>query len=164
MRIENLPIDNLIPYIRNPRKNENTIEKVASSIKEFGFRQPIVVDDEKVIIAGHTRYEAAKRLQLSKVPVHVAKGLTEQQVKAYRIADNRVGQDSERDYDLLKLEIEELAKPELTGFEDFEISDILKEINFSPGTESEQSKLDELEPKMIECPFCQKEFDIREQE
>ena len=164
MIIENLPIENLIPYIRNPRKNENTIEKVASSIKEFGFRQPIVVDDEKVIIAGHTRYEAAKRLQLSIVPVHVAKGLTEQQVKAYRIADNRVGQASEWDYDLLKLEIEELAKPELTGFEDFEISDILKEINFSPGTESEQSKLDELEPKMIECPFCQKEFDIREQE
>ena len=164
MEIQKLAIEKVIPYIRNPRKNENAVEKVTSSIHEFGFRQPIVVDAENVIIAGHTRYEAAKRLQLSKVPVHVAKGLTEQQVKAYRIADNRVGQDSEWDYDLLKLEIEELAKPELTGFEDFEITDILKEIDFSPGTESEQSKLDELEPKMIECPFCQKEFDIREQE
>jgi ParB-like chromosome segregation protein Spo0J len=128
MIIENLPIENLIPYIRNPRKNENTIEKVASSIKEFGFRQPIVVDAEKVIIAGHTRYEAAKRLQLSKVPVHVAKGLTEQQVKAYRIAD------------------------------------ILKEINFEPGSQDEQHSLDELNPKIVECPFCHKEFNAREQE
>ena len=164
MRIENLPIENLIPYIRNPRKNENTIEKVTASIHEFGFRQPIVVDAENVIIAGHTRYEAAKRLQLSKVPVHVAKGLTEQQVKAYRIADNRVGQDSEWDYDLLKLEIEELAKPELTGFEDFEISDILKEINFDPTSQDEQHSLDELNPKIVECPFCHKEFNAREQE
>ena len=164
MIIENLPIENLIPYIRNPRKNENTIEKVTASIHEFGFRQPIVVDAENVIIAGHTRYEAAKRLQLSKVPVHVAKGLTEQQVKAYRIADNRVGQDSEWDYDLLKLEIEELAKPELTGFEDFEISDILKEINFDPTSQDEQHSLDELNPKIVECPFCHKEFNAREQE
>ena len=90
MKIENVSIAKVIPYIRNPRKNENAVEKVASSIKEFGFRQPIVVDEESVIIAGHTRYESAKRLGMETVPVHVAKGLTPQQVKAYRIADNRV--------------------------------------------------------------------------
>ena len=164
MKIENVSIAKVIPYIRNPRKNDNAIEKVASSIQEFGFRQPIVVDEESVIIAGHTRYESAKRLGMNTVPVHVAKGLTPQQVKAYRIADNRVGQESEWDYDLLKLELDELKNPESTGFEDFEISDILKEINFEPSFESEQQRLDELDPKMVECPHCHKEFDVREQE
>ena len=128
MKIENVSIAKIIPYIRNPRKNENAVEKVASSIKEFGFRQPIVVDEESVIIAGHTRYESAKRLGMETVPVHVAKGLTPQQVKAYRIADNRVGQEAEWDMDLLKLELEELDNPELTGFDPDELQNILVEI------------------------------------
>ena len=162
MQIESVALNKIIPYIRNPRKNENAIEKVASSIKEFGFRQPIVVDSENVIIAGHTRFEAAKRLGLDVVPIHVADGLTEQQAKAYRIADNRVGQEAEWDFDLLKLELEELDNPELTGFEDFEISEFLKEINFDAGTEDDQSRLDQLEPKLINCPHCGKEFDLRE--
>ena len=127
MKIENVSIAKVIPYVRNPRKNENAVEKVASSIQEFGFRQPIVVDEESVIIAGHTRYESAKRLGMETVPVHVAKGLTPQQVKAYRIADNRVNQDSEWDMDLLKLELEELDEPELTGFDEQELKDILAE-------------------------------------
>ena len=128
MKIENVSIAKVIPYIRNPRKNENAVEKVASSIKEFGFRQPIVVDEESVIIAGHTRYESAKRLGMETVPVHVAKGLTPQQVKAYRIADNRVGQEAEWDMDLLKLELEELDNPELTGFDPDELQNILAEL------------------------------------
>ena len=162
MQIETVALNKIIPYIRNPRKNANAIEKVASSIHEFGFRQPIVVDSKNVIIAGHTRFEAAKRLGMDVVPIHVADGLTEQQAKAYRIADNRVGLESEWDFDLLKLELEELDNPELTGFEDFEISDILKEINFDAGTEDDQSRLDQLEPKLINCPHCGKEFDLRE--
>jgi DNA modification methylase len=128
MQIESVALNKIIPYIRNPRKNDNAVEKVASSIKEFGFRQPIVVDSENVIIAGHTRFEAAKRLGLDLVPVHVADGLTEQQVKAYRIADNRVGQEAEWDYDLLKLELEELDNPELTGFDEDELNGILAEV------------------------------------
>ena len=164
MQIESVALNKIIPYIRNPRKNDNAVEKVASSIQEFGFRQPIVVDSKNVIIAGHTRFEAAKRLGLDVVPIHVADGLTEQQAKAYRIADNRVSQEAEWDYDLLKLELEEIESPELTGFEEFEISDILKEINFEPSFENEQQRLDELEPKMVECPHCHKEFDVRKQE
>ena len=164
MQIESVALNKIIPYIRNPRKNDNAVEKVASSIQEFGFRQPIVVDSKNVIIAGHTRFEAAKRLGLDVVPIHVADGLTEQQAKAYRIADNRVSQEAEWDYDLLKLELEEIESPELTGFEEFEISDILKEINVEPSFENEQQRLDELEPKMVECPHCHKEFDVRKQE
>ena len=91
MNIVNKKIEDIIPYIRNPRKNQ-AIDKVAGSLKEFGFRQPIVVDKQMVIIAGHTRFEAAKKLGIKEVPIHIADNLTPAQVKAYRIADNRVAQ------------------------------------------------------------------------
>jgi ParB-like chromosome segregation protein Spo0J len=130
MKVQEFPLDSIIPYARNPRRGP-AIEKVASSIKEFGFRQPIVVDPERVIIAGHTRYEAAKRLGLKTAPVHVAEGLTRAQVKAYRIADNRVAQDAEWDYELLKLELSDLKSLEfgceVTGFDVPELSELFGE-------------------------------------
>src|SRR3982074_851240 len=90
MTIENWPIVRPIPYARNARRiPQSAIDKVAASIKEFGWRQPIVVDSEDVIIAGHTRLLGAQKLELSEVPVHVALNLTPAQVKAYRIMDNR---------------------------------------------------------------------------
>lgn len=95
MKVELIDIGRVIPYARNPRRNEQAIAKVAASIKEYGFRQPIVVDEEMVIIAGHTRLQAAQQLGLSKVPVHTATGLTATQVKAYRLADNRTAQEYE---------------------------------------------------------------------
>lgn len=128
MKIEMLPLDKILPYARNPRINAHAIDKVAASLKEFGFRQPIVVDSEMVIIVGHVRYEASRRLELIKVPVHIAEGLTKEQVKAYRIADNRVGEESEWDNSLLELEISELDSLEfdnsLLGFEDNELAEI----------------------------------------
>ena len=124
MKTETWNINRLIPYARNPRKNDGAVDKVAASIKEFGFRQPIVVDTEGVIIAGHTRYKAAKKLGLDKVPVHVADGLTPAQVRAYRIADNKAGEGSEWDMELLALEIEDLKLEdypvELTGLDESE--------------------------------------------
>ena len=84
-------IDEIKPYERNPRLNDNAVDAVAASLKEFGFRQPIVIDGDGVIVCGHTRYKAAKKLGLAKVPVHVAKDLTPEQVKAYRLADNKTG-------------------------------------------------------------------------
>jgi DNA modification methylase len=152
MQIESVALNKIIPYIRNPRKNENAVEKVASSIQEFGFRQPIVVDAENVIIAGHTRFEAAKRLGLDLVPVHVADGLTEQQVKAYRIADNRVGQEAEWDYDLLKLEMDELDNPELTGFNEDELNSILAEVGEGMSGEEGLTDPDEV-PEVPDVPF-----------
>ncbi len=128
MKIELMPLAQVLPYARNPRINAHAIEKVAASIKEFGFRQPIVVDAENVIVVGHVRYEAAKRLGLKKVPVHIAAELTPEQIKAYRITDNRVGEESEWDKALLQLEIVELEEAafsaELLGFNDEEIRDI----------------------------------------
>jgi len=166
MKVENWPISKPIPYSRNPRRNEAAISKVAGSIKEFGWRQPIVVDTEGVIIAGHTRLLAAQHLRLQEVPVHVATDLSPQQIKAYRLADNRVAQEAEWDNDLLILELEELKEEgfdlDLTGFEQEEIEQ-LGPVNFEPGTEDDQGQLDQLEPKWIDCPHCGKEFDLREQ-
>jgi ParB-like chromosome segregation protein Spo0J len=128
MKIELMPLDQVLPYARNPRINAHAVEKVAASIKEFGFRQPIVVDGEMVIVVGHVRYEAAKRLGLKKVPVHIATDLTPEQIKAYRITDNRVGEESEWDKALLQLEIVELEEAafsaDLLGFNDEELRDI----------------------------------------
>jgi ParB-like chromosome segregation protein Spo0J len=106
MEIQEIEIDKIIPYINNPRKNLN-IDKVASSIKEFGFQQPIVVDKSNTIIVGHTRFEAAKKLGITKVPVQIA-DLSDTQAKAYRIADNRLNQDASWDTKLLNIEFNDL--------------------------------------------------------
>lgn len=105
MDVQTVDISTITPYESNPRRNRNSVGKVADSIKEYGWRQPIVVDEDMVIIAGDTRYQAANRLKLKEVPIHIAKGLSEEQVQAYRIMDNRSGEDSAWDMDLLKIEI-----------------------------------------------------------
>ena|SRR5205807_500530 len=89
MHVELRPLASIRPYERNPRVNDQAVDAVAASIREFGFRQPIVVDEDGVIVVGHTRYKAALKLGLENVPVHVATGLTPAQIKAYRIADNQ---------------------------------------------------------------------------
>lgn len=101
-------IADIKPYENNPRKNDKAVEAVANSIKEFGFKNPIIVDSENVIIAGHTRYKAAKRLRLKTVPVIIANDLTSEQVKAFRIADNRVGEIATWDFDILDIELESI--------------------------------------------------------
>ena len=108
MKIKLLPVESLIPYARNPRNNAAAVDKVAASIKEYGWQQPIVVDSEMVIIVGHTRLLAAKKLGLEKVPVKIADTLTDEQIKAYRLADNRTGEIAVWDTELLKLELNEL--------------------------------------------------------
>jgi len=127
MNIQEIEIDKLIPYHNNPRKNQ-AVNKVASSLKEYGFQQPIVTDKDLVLIVGHTRLLAAKKLGLSKVPVLVA-DLSEAKAKAYRIADNRLNEDSEWDIDLLTLEISDLLEQnyelDLLGFDANELDKFL---------------------------------------
>src|SRR5918997_873869 len=103
MKIEQWPLSRIKPYENNPRLNDDAVDAVAASIREFGFRQPIVVDAEGVIICGHTRYKAAQKLGLDKVPVHVATDLSPEQIKAYRIADNQTASLAEWNYDLLPI-------------------------------------------------------------
>src|SRR5271166_5555131 len=114
------PIARIKPYDQNPRINDAAVDAVAASIKAFGFRQPIVVDEEGVIIVGHTRYFAALKLGMTTVPVHVAIGLSPAQVKAYRLADNQTAQLSDWDNDKLVVELLQLRQMNfdlnLTGF------------------------------------------------
>src|SRR5262245_22629651 len=108
MLVELWPIERVKPYDRNPRLNDEAVDAVASSIQEFGFRQPIVVDAAGVIVVGHTRWRAAKKLGLAQVPVHVATDLTPEQIKAYRLADNKTNELAEWNFDLLPLELADL--------------------------------------------------------
>lgn len=129
MKVTLRPIAEIKPYERNPRINEDAVDAVAASIKEFGFRQPIVVDASDVIICGHTRYKAAMQLELAKVPVHVAKDLSAEQIKAYRIADNKTAELAEWDFDLLPIELGELQECNydlgLLGFDQEELAKML---------------------------------------
>ncbi len=132
MQIKLAEISNIKPYENNPRKlSDQAIEKVAMSLKEYGFRQPIVVDKDMVIVAGHTRFRASKKLGLKQVPISVIDNLTEEQINAYRIADNRTAEESEWDNELLKMEIKELEakdfKLNLLGFNDEQLNNILFE-------------------------------------
>ena len=130
MKIETWPIDRVQPYDKNPRLNEKAIEPVARSLREFGFRQPLVVDADGVLIVGHTRLLAAKSLGMTEVPVHVATDLTPAQIRAYRIADNRTAEIAEWDYDLLPIELGELRDMDfdldLIGFSTAEIAKLVE--------------------------------------
>src|SRR5438046_7836327 len=108
MQVAERPIASITPYDKNPRINDPAVDAVAASIRQFGFRQPIVVDEAGVIIVGHTRYKAALKLGLKEVPVHVAVGLSPAQVKAYRLADNQTAQLSGWDDDKLMQELAQL--------------------------------------------------------
>ena len=127
--IEIRDINSIKPYEKNPRQNDDAVEAVAASLKEFGFRQPIVVDGDGVIICGHTRLKAAQKLGLAKVPVHVAHDLTPEQVKALRIADNKTSDLSDWDYDILPIELAELQEAGfdlgLLAFDEDELSKLL---------------------------------------
>jgi len=130
MKVQLVPITSIRPYDKNPRLNDHAVDAVANSIREFGFRQPIVLDKKGVIVVGHTRYKAALKLGLKEVPVHVARGLTPAQVKAYRIADNQTASLAQWDYDLLPLELVDLQKMnvdlDLTGFSSEELLRLLE--------------------------------------
>tara|TARA_R100000426_G_scaffold41432_1_gene32080 strand:+ start:338 stop:1528 length:1191 start_codon:yes stop_codon:yes gene_type:complete len=128
MKIKQIGIDELIPYHNNPRKNQ-AVNKVASSINEYGFQQPIVVDKNMIVIVGHTRLLGAKKLGLKQVPVYIA-DLSDSKAKAYRIADNRLNEDSIWDFDLLDLEVKGLLEDnyniDLLGFDSVELDKFLK--------------------------------------
>jgi DNA modification methylase len=129
MKIELRPIAAVKPYEQNPRLNDDAVDAVTASLREFGFRQPIVVDTDGVIVCGHTRYKAALKLGLEKVPVHVAKDLSPEQIKAYRIADNQTASLATWDYDLLPIELAELQGMNydlgLLGFDPDELAKLL---------------------------------------
>lgn len=116
MKVKNVSIDSIKPYENNPRDNDGGVDAVANSIKEFGWQQPIVVDKDNIIIVGHTRYKAAKKLGMDKVPVVVADSLSPEQVKAYRLADNKTGELTDWDMGLLDDELADIADIDMSDF------------------------------------------------
>lgn len=128
MEIITKKVTDLKPYEKNPRKNDDAVEYVAASIKEFGFKNPIVIDKDNVIVCGHTRYKAAKQLKIKEVPCIVADDLTDEQIKAYRLADNKVTEQAKWDFELLDDEISEIFDLDMSlfGF-DFDEEDESKE-------------------------------------
>ena len=127
--VELRPIEAIKPYPGNPRVNDDAVDAVAASLTEYGFRQPIVVDADGVIIVGHTRWKAANKLGLTKVPVHVATDLPPEKVKAYRIADNQTATLAEWDFELLPIELKDLQQADydlsLLGFDEDELAKLL---------------------------------------
>lgn len=160
MKIEQWDIDRVRPYEKNPRRNDKAVQAVAESIREFGFRQPIVVDSDGVIVVGHTRYKAALKLGLKTVPVHVAADLTPQQARAYRLADNRTAENAEWDVDLLPIELGELREGgfdlKLAGFSDKELAEYLRE--FDTDLEDGDAHADAADT--VRCPKCGHEFPV----
>lgn len=143
-QIITMPIGEVKPYLNNPRVNRDAVEKVAASLRSFGWRQPIVVDKDHVIIAGHTRLEAAKSLRYKEVPVLVADDLTEEQVRAYRLADNKTAEFSLWDLDKLDEELAEIADIDMTlfGFDFPELDEI------GEAEEDDYEPEDEIEPRV----------------
>ena len=127
MNVKEINIKDIRPYEKNPRKNNSAVAYVAESIKQFGFKVPIIIDKNNVIVAGHTRYKAAKKLGINTVPVIIADDLTDEQIKAFRLADNKVAEQAEWDIDLLNEELEEIFDIDMTDF-GFEVLEEEKEV------------------------------------
>ena len=142
MQIIEKSITEITPYEKNPRKNDEAVEYVANSIKEFGFKVPIVIDKNGVIVAGHTRYKAAQELGLEKLPCVIADDLTEEQVKAFRLADNKVGEVAEWDFDLLD--------DELDGIFDIDMSEFGFDIDLDLGEEEPTEIVEDEIPEEVE--------------
>lgn len=142
MDIINKNVDELIPYINNPRENDDAVDAVASSIKNFGFKVPIVIDGKNEIVNGHTRLKAAKKLGIENIPAIIADDLTPEQIKAFRLADNRVGELSAWDSDALAIELEELSNLDfdmsMYGFDSMESNVDIDDIFFDDEEQAEK--------------------------
>lgn len=158
MKIVEKRVDELIPYANNPRDNEKAVEAVASSIREFGFKVPVVIDKNDIIVAGHTRVLASKELGLEKVPCIVADDLSDEQIKAFRLADNKTAELAEWDFSKLEQELAELSNIDMEqfGFDEMieKMSDDFLDSFFADAAPKEEKK------KTVKCPHCGEEFEL----
>lgn len=168
MEIVNIKTKDIIPYENNPRVNDNAVTPVANSIKQFGFKVPVIIDKDNVIIAGHTRLKAALKLGLEEIPCVYADGLTDEQARALRLADNKVGEYSGWDFEKLEAELNALAG-KLGGalnLKDFGFdTDADLDIAAVPENEIEDmiGNNDE-SAHCVQCPRCKRTFDPKETE
>ncbi|MBR0221025.1 MAG: ParB N-terminal domain-containing protein [Synergistaceae bacterium] len=163
MKIQNIKIENLKKYDNNPRKiTEQAINAVAESIKEFGFKIPIVIDANNIIIAGHTRLAAAQELGLTEIPCVIADDLNEEQVKAFRLADNKVASLSLWDFKKLDEELDGIINLDMSNFGFDEVANLDKlDDFFAPAANnSDADKTHTQEEGKIKCPHCGKFFEL----
>lgn len=168
-KVQRWPIKKLTPYARNSRTHSDTqVAQIAASILEWGWTMPVLVDEGGCIIAGHGRVLAARQLGMSDVPVVIATGWSDAKRRAYVIADNKLALNAGWDAEILALELGELGELgfdlDLTGFSEADVKALTGSVDFSPGSEDDQGKLDQLNPKLVTCPGCGKCFDSRQHE
>lgn len=158
MQIEYKKLSELNPYKNNPRKNDQAVDAVANSIREFGFKVPVVIGKNGEIIAGHTRYKSAKKLKLKEIPCIIADDLTEEQIKAFRLADNKVGELADWDLDMLAIELDGITEIDMERFGFFEeendserddISETITTDEYELIVSGEESELQELYDRLI---------------
>ena len=156
MQIVEMQLDRITPYERNPRRNNEAVEYVANSIREFGFRVPIVIDASGVIVAGHTRYKAAQALGMSAVPCVVADDLTDAQIRAYRLADNKTAEMAQWDPAMLDEELMDLLDIDMSAFG---FGDIDLDAAVALDLDAEQSR-DKPDKQQCHCPKCGFVFEV----
>ena len=157
MKIIEMPISKIVPYANNPRDNDGAVDAVAASIREFGFKVPIIVDRDNVIVAGHTRIKAAEKLGLSAVPVIRADDLTEEQVRAFRLADNKTSELAEWDFRKLEQELDGLRQIDM---EQFGFTSLEEQIEALDLDEEDGKVKDNDNSTVCHCPKCGFEFRI----
>lgn len=152
LKIINKSINEIKPYKNNPRNNTNSIENVALSIKNYGFKVPILIDKNNEIICGHTRYEAAKMLDLKTIPCIMVDDLSEKQIKAFRLVDNKVSEFSDWDYEKLMEELSNIDSDFINKLNLIENLDNISNEDFIKDTEITKEKTE----KELICPKCGK--------
>ena len=159
-QLESWPTDSLIEYARNPRKNDQAVDRVAAAIREFGFRAPILAKSDKTIVDGHLRLKAAKKLGLEEVPVLLCDDMTDIQVRAFRLSVNKVSEFADWDSEMLRVELDELVKDgfdiELTGFS----LDEVQALSFDDEAETEMPELADGDKE----PYQQKTFTLHDEQ
>lgn len=163
LEVKNIPLDEIKTYENNPRRiSDEAVDAVSESIKQFGFKVPVILDSDNVIVAGHTRVQAAQKLGLSEVPCVVADDLTPEQIKAFRLADNKTGELSGWDFEKLDLELEELAEfdIDMSNFGFIEKDDVDINSFFESASERSDEKSEDKNKKCITCPECGAEIEV----
>lgn len=155
MKIVEIDINKIKPYEKNPRKNDDAVKYVKASIEEFGFKIPLVVDKNNTIVAGHTRYKAAMQIGMKKIPCIVADDLTEEQIKAFRIVDNKTSEFSSWDFPELENQLEDIISIDMKSFGFEEIESIDMSDFFT-----EKDEIKEKKQNVIVCPNCGKQIEL----